>query len=431
MKKNKWAILLSAIFYAVSISAQTKIVDNTTIGPDNTSALLELQSTNKGFLPTRVSLVATNNTLPLTESPLPAGMIVYNLATAGTVPYNITPGLYYYNGSFWVRFADAAWNLLGNAGTTDGTNFLGTTDNVPLNFRVNNFKAGRIESTTYSANTSFGYQALYSNTTGTANNAFGWVALSGNTSGNDNVAIGNGALQGNTTGSNNVAVGQWALNECCTTGNDDNTAVGEGALDHTTGIGNTAVGGSALINNYTGTYNTAIGANINSTFTNINYSTAIGAGATITNSNTMVLGGTAAPYLVKVGIGTNTPGNTLQVVGSASATTAGIGTTTPNSTLQVVGSVSAAIRTVTGATSLSNSDFTVLAGGTSGYTITLPAANTCTGRIYKILKISTGSYSLTIASAGGSIYIIATNPFTIQYTGYTFQSDGTNWYVLK
>lgn len=38
-----------------------------------------------------------------------------------------------------------AWLLIGNAGTIDGTNFAGTTDAVPYNIRVNNFRAFRIQ----------------------------------------------------------------------------------------------------------------------------------------------------------------------------------------------------------------------------------------------------------------------------------------------
>ncbi|MFA6524596.1 MAG: hypothetical protein WC264_03820 [Candidatus Paceibacterota bacterium] len=39
------------------------------------------------------------------------------------------------------------WSLTGNSGTVDGTNFIGTTDEataVPLNFKVDGQKAGRI-----------------------------------------------------------------------------------------------------------------------------------------------------------------------------------------------------------------------------------------------------------------------------------------------
>ncbi len=49
-----------------------------------------------------------------------------------------------------------AWGLLGNASTVDGTNFIGTTDNIPVNIRVNNQKAGRISSAGMSV---IGYQA--------------------------------------------------------------------------------------------------------------------------------------------------------------------------------------------------------------------------------------------------------------------------------
>ncbi|MBI1743910.1 hypothetical protein HYR54_12715 [Candidatus Acetothermia bacterium] len=45
-----------------------------------------------------------------------------------------------------------AWLLTGNAGTTAGTNFLGTTDNQPLEMRVNNQRALRIEPNATSPN---------------------------------------------------------------------------------------------------------------------------------------------------------------------------------------------------------------------------------------------------------------------------------------
>src|SRR5690606_5906589 len=72
------------------------------------------------------------------------------------------------------------WSLNGNSGTVDGTHFIGTTDNQPLNFRVNNQKAGRIDNT--SSTTALGYRALDVNT-GTGNSAFGSNALRVNTTG--------------------------------------------------------------------------------------------------------------------------------------------------------------------------------------------------------------------------------------------------------
>src|ERR1019366_2467879 len=71
------------------------------------------------------------------------------------------------------------WSLTGNAGTVDGTSFLGTSDNQPLNIRVNNQKAGRIDPV--SGNTFYGLLSGASNTTGTYNIANGYGALNKNT----------------------------------------------------------------------------------------------------------------------------------------------------------------------------------------------------------------------------------------------------------
>ncbi|MDE3066308.1 MAG: tail fiber domain-containing protein [Verrucomicrobiota bacterium] len=53
--------------------------------------------------------------------------------------------------------ANGFWQTVGNAGTTPGANFVGTTDNQPLEFHVNNFRALRLEPT---ANTSFATNAV-------------------------------------------------------------------------------------------------------------------------------------------------------------------------------------------------------------------------------------------------------------------------------
>ncbi len=184
------------------------------------------------------------------------------------------------------------WGLTGNAGTIDGTNFIGTTDNVPFNIRVNNQKAGRIEAAVNTANTFYGYlagnsntsgthniatgyqvlfsntsgkfnmahgvQALYSNTMGHTNTAFGYRSLYSNTTGNINTAIGNGALQSNITGSGNIANGYFALSSN-TTGSG-NLAIGSQALQfNTNGYGNTAIGTPVLASNISGYYNTGTG----------------------------------------------------------------------------------------------------------------------------------------------------------------------------
>lgn len=100
------------------------------------------------------------------------------------------------------------WSTVGNAGTTAGANFIGTTDNVGLMFKVNNVQAGYIN--TIRLNTSLGYQTLLNNTTGTENVALGYISMRSNTTGAANVGIGSGALLDNTTGLDNVAIGATA-----------------------------------------------------------------------------------------------------------------------------------------------------------------------------------------------------------------------------
>ena len=176
-----------------------------------------------------------------------------------------------WNGTQWtpstLSTPAAAWLLTGNSGTSPATNFIGTTDNVALAFKVNNVLSGKIETTTY--NTSFGYQALQAYSTGNNNTAFGCYAMNYNTSGNSNTALGADALHYNTRASSNLAIGQKALYyqsyDPGSTWNTDNVAVGYEALyknnpsDLTNGSKNNAVGNFSLDANTTGSNNCAFG----------------------------------------------------------------------------------------------------------------------------------------------------------------------------
>lgn len=114
---------------AVQTNAQNIGINTTGATPD-ASAILDLVGADKGLLVPRVLLTATNSALPVTA---PAtSLLVYNTATAGVAPNNVTPGYYYWDGAAWVRVGtgNPGWTLLGNAGTVAGTNFIGTTDAI-------------------------------------------------------------------------------------------------------------------------------------------------------------------------------------------------------------------------------------------------------------------------------------------------------------
>lgn len=110
-KKIKVSFLLSVVFLiAINGSSQVKIGNNpNTI---NSNSLLELESTDKGFLPPRVALNSTASVSPLTGT-VPSGMLVYS--SGGSLP----DGFYYWNGSAWKLVATSAMNVVTkSAGTT-------------------------------------------------------------------------------------------------------------------------------------------------------------------------------------------------------------------------------------------------------------------------------------------------------------------------
>lgn len=190
------------------------------------------------------------------------------------------------------------WSLIGNSGTDPGVNFLGTTDNQSLRFRVNNQLAGEInavndntflgkrsgESSNGFSNVGIGSEALFSNTTGSLNTASGCKALYSNAEGHSNIANGANALYSNTSGCWNTANGVDALYRS-TTGSY-NTANGGGALMYnTTGYNNTANGYLALYSNSTGIDNTATGSYALYSDTTGYYNTATGSCALYSNSS--------------------------------------------------------------------------------------------------------------------------------------------------
>lgn len=77
-------------------------------------ALLEVESTDKGFLMTRVALTGNNDVLTVTPAPVATGVMVYNTATAGSGITKVTPGFYYWNGSKWRRFYNQGYTLYYN-----------------------------------------------------------------------------------------------------------------------------------------------------------------------------------------------------------------------------------------------------------------------------------------------------------------------------
>lgn len=291
MKKNHLisaVLTLSLAFFLQSNSTQAQNIGiNATGLAPNTSAGLDIDFTNKGLLVPRVALTSLTSSATPIASPA-TSLLVYNTYTPLIIPASNKhiPGYYYWNGTEWTRLFTTgdAWELKGNAGTIDGINFIGTTDNVPFNIRVNNQKAGRIDAagnayfgylaagvSTGSSNTAIGYHTLLVNSTGGSNTAVGWRSLRSNTTGGWNTAIGWASLSNNTTGEWNTAGGHMAL------------------LNNTLGSKNSAFGLHSLGGNTTGDHNSALGYAANQSG-QYSYTTAIGAITSVTANQQVRIG---------------------------------------------------------------------------------------------------------------------------------------------
>ncbi len=94
------------IFLFISFFAEAQTGIGTTT--PNASAKLDVNAPDKGFLPPRVALTATNVFAPVTglsgstALATAAGLLVYNTTSNGYV----LPGYYYWNGTLWIQISN-------------------------------------------------------------------------------------------------------------------------------------------------------------------------------------------------------------------------------------------------------------------------------------------------------------------------------------
>lgn len=132
MKKHCLTIALLA-WTGLNAIAQSKINDGTVTGSSNlpaTNAILELESTNKGFILPRVPLTGATD-INTVSAPV-NGMVVYATLAQG----NVKPGLHYFDNGSWKRLpyvdqastdtgANATINTFAYAGPFTGQNVNG------------------------------------------------------------------------------------------------------------------------------------------------------------------------------------------------------------------------------------------------------------------------------------------------------------------
>ncbi|SHL98920.1 beta strand repeat-containing protein [Flavobacterium chilense] len=378
------------------------------------------------------------------------------------------------------------WLTTGNTGTNPATNFLGTTDDKSLMFKVNGAKSGIISTPTTFNNTGFGYQALQNIVTTTTqstssidNTAVGSNALAAyNVAGNgSNTAVGSSALKvslsnantavgasamGNFRGTSgaggwNTAVGYLALVGAGTTTLNtgiNNVALGVSALNtNQSGQSNVAVGSSALSTNISGSNNTVLGTNALNISTAGNYNVAIGASTgtgnligLTTGSNNILIGGSSVNIINastqtvsnEMNIGNTLFGTGVNGAAGGTAGRIGVNTNAPGTTLDVNGQVT--VRTLSTGTALDN---VVVADATTGLlkkisqttyaepwqvenSTTLATANT--QNIYQNANVGIGDFNaavpLTNLDVRGSVR--TGSPNTAAIIGSNSFAGGTN-----
>jgi trimeric autotransporter adhesin len=373
-----------------------------------------------------------------------------------------------------------AWNIAGNGNTTDGTHFLGTTNNIPLNFRVFNSKAGRLDATgvavfgyqaanvntaanitalgyqaglvsTGVGNTFIGYQSGVANTTGARNFFSGYQSGNATTMGNDNHFEGYRAGYTNITGTNNTFIGNQAgyLNTGSNStfvgfgtgynnaGGSANTFLGYyTGYNNTSGIDNTFIGTQAGFLNATGQTNTFVGAQAgrnndanNNAF--IGYQSGYG--------NTSGINNTSLGYQSAY---TNTTGSNNIVIGTQAGQ---LGTGGSNSIIvgyqagknnAGVGNVLMGYQAGFNHTSGANN---VAIGQEAAFTSTVAWGNTAIGHrsLYSTvsgqqnvaigdssLYFTTTSSNVALGYAAGQINTVGTNN---TYLGYAATASANNW----
>lgn len=267
--------------------------------------------------------------------------------------------------------------------------------------------------------------ATATNNTGTLNIGIGASSFLAITSGSRNVGLGDSVLDSLTTGTDNIAIGPngTAANAALSAAVSatDDIGIGQSALAKATGSQNTALGGLA---GYTSTAANALTSGAQCTFigydsgpgassATLSNMTAIGAGSRVTSANTLVLGGASDKVVIGATAINANSSQVLQVTGGIAT----LGLQAKTTTYGIV----------------ATDDYVTGDATSAGFTMTLPAANTCKGHQIIIKKIDSSLNAVTIARAGSDTIDGATSTtLNTQYETVVLFSDGSaTWSVLS
>lgn len=417
---RKWLyvfIVVASAFFSTTVQAQLKVGNNPT--SINRSSVLELESTNQGFLLPRI----TDTTLINGLTPPEATMIYF------TDPSGTAPGIYIRRTisgvSGWYKLAynaeDRGWTLGGNL--IDPALFpkalLGSINNRSVSFITNNLIRMAIDSLTGKVS------IVDSLSVGGALYAKGVATLDSQLVVADTASFAKLVrAQANLTVADTLLSKVAKFSDSLYLMNLKGLSLLSTVLVHDTVTGTVerrnipedVFKGWVIGNVDTSSYATALERIIGQ---NQDADTLIIHGATYSAPGVITI---EKQYIA----GTKVLRDSLMVGGAAAET--------PNSTLQVVGSFSINIQQLTTNTTLNQSHYTVIADG--GLEITLPSPADVRGRIYIIKGGATTSTSNPVKIIGNIENVVknAADPLYIFNAGsvHKLQSDGvSSWYMIR
>lgn len=412
-------VLLSSLAFSQNVGI------NTDGSQPDSSAMLDIKSSNKGLLIPRMTQSERNAiSNPATS------LLIYQTDSI--------PGYYYFDGSKWTLVGSNATDNLGSHIATQnitlGTFYL-SADGTDNGLRL--FPNNRVGiNTTTSEQTKlavYQYRSVLNERTyaisatatgsGTYNTALYGKSYGGTTNSNTGV-FGEGSgynfnkgVHGHVFGAVEENLGVWG--DCRGTGSWFNAGVFGSATGQHSGINYGIYGYAANANT-----NYAVFAQLDNSNSPTNnygiYSTVYGA----TNNYAIYANALS--------------GNDYSFYGAAgkfyNAGYVGINKPIPNSNLHVDGSVSMSIIEVTSDYSVASTDYTIMAnptGAGSGIIrITLPSPTGIKGRIYKIKHSGTSNFVI-IQTASGSIDGNSTYNIGSPKDAITVQAYNGNWYIIE
>lgn len=127
---KRFTILFMILMGGIFLKVQGQVAISRNGSNPHPDAMLDIQDTTKALIIPRIALRSIIQSTPMNS--FVAGMVIYNTATSGSGVNAVTPGLYYCDGTKWIK-ASAQGSATSDSSIYNTDGFLNGTRNVYLN----------------------------------------------------------------------------------------------------------------------------------------------------------------------------------------------------------------------------------------------------------------------------------------------------------